>query len=467
MPEPTVDANTVPWSRPQPQRMKHGSHQEGKILKSSALWQVWRSIALLAGIALLLLPAQRSIAAQYTLCALRSGDVGPCTCRGPDDAPGQFSVAPRRLCRTKADSPKTRRAIEVPELPERAARAVTQNAERQDAPKADATVEVAPASNEPAPTSSTLESVRSRGRIRCGVNTGLLGFSAQSGAGVWEGIDADFCRAIAVAVLGHPESVEFVPLETPERFEALLEGKVDLLSRNTTWTMNRVVELNVEFAGVAYFDGQGFLTRQERGLVSAQQLDGLSICVQSGTTTQSNLEFYLKAHDLKSSLQVFDEKPALIEAYTSGKCDAYTADRSALYSDRAGFANPQDHEILPETISKEPLGPVVRQDDRPWIEIVRWSLAGLINAEEVGLTRELAAGPVELSGDALRLVEGAGQSGAKLGLHESWLRDVVASVGNYGEMFDGNLGSRTPLGMDRGMNSLWKRGGLLYAPPMW
>lgn len=435
-------------------------------------------------LAAILLFANAGFAAGYTLCALREGNNGPCTCRGPGDAPGQFSVVARRHCRAKAapTKAKTKKSVAIPVLPEKAnSNAAADNAaakteapkvaapktEGSDVQNSTAVTEAPTETPQVAGASSTLAAVRARGKLRCGVNTGLLGFSAQGTTGEWEGIDADFCRAVAAAVLGNAASVEFVPLTTPERFKALSEDKVDLLSRNTTWTMKRVVELHVEFVGVSYFDGQGFLTRQDRGLVSAQQLDGLSVCVQSGTTTKTNLEYYFAAHKLNADIQVFDDKPALIDAYTSGKCDAYTSDRSALYSDRVGFPDPQEHKVLPETISKEPLGPVVRQGDRQWIEIVRWTLAGLINAEEIGLTRKSAAGSSELEGDALRLVSGAGKTGTMLGLRESWLRDVVASVGNYGEMFDANLGPDTPLGMERGMNSLWKRGGLLYAPPMW
>ena len=314
---------------------------------------------------------------------------------------------------------------------------------------------------------STLKKVRDRGVLNCGVNTELLGFSALSGVGEWQGIDVDFCRAVAIAVLGSSDKVAFLPLGADERFTALQQGRIDLLSRNTTWTMSRVIELGVEFAGVSYFDGQGFLTRHDRGLVSAQQLDGLKVCVQSGTTSEANLDYYLKNLEINAEKIVFVNKAELLAAYEAGACDAYTADRSALLSDRAGLAAPDTHEVLPETISKEPLGPVVRQDDREWIEIVRWTLAGLINAEEVRLTREKASAEGDLDGDMKRLVDGAGQSGKRLGLADNWLRLVVSGVGNYGEVFEANIGNSSPIGMDRGMNALWKRGGLLFAPPMW
>ncbi len=344
-------------------------------------------------------------------------------------------------------------------------------AETAAASKTDAAEEPAASGKETAVTTetkqTTLKKVRDRGVLNCGVNTELLGFSALSGVGEWQGIDVDFCRAVAIAVLGSADKVAFLPLGADERFTALQQGRIDLLSRNTTWTMSRVIELGVEFAGVSYFDGQGFLTRHDRGLVSAQQLDGLKVCVQSGTTSEANLDYYLKNLEIKAEKIVFVNKAELLAAYEAGACDAYTADRSALLSDRAGLAAPDTHEVLPETISKEPLGPVVRQDDRQWIEIVRWTLAGLINAEEVRLTREKATAEGDLDGDMKRLVDGAGQSGKRLGLADNWLRLVVSGVGNYGEVFEANIGKSSPIGMDRGMNALWKRGGLLFAPPMW
>ncbi len=435
--------------------------------KPHAFNRAGSGIAMLGALIAVLLFSRTGNAAEYTLCAFRSGDRGPCTCRTSGDAPGQFSLVSRKYCRTKKRTAQPKKKIEVPQLPEKA-KAVRTKAEADAAESVQEDAAVAKIRTEQLPkATSTIAAVRERGRLRCGVNTGLVGFSARGATGVWEGIDVDFCRAVAVATLGHPESVDFIALETQERFDALVEGKVDLLSRNTTWTMNRVVDYGVEFVGVAYFDGQGFLTRQDRGLVSAQQLEGLTVCVQSGTTTQSNLDYYFSSLRITADVQAFDDKTKLIDAYMAGQCDSYTADRSALFSDRVGFPDPHEHEVLPETISKEPLGPVVRQDDRQWVEIVRWTLAALINAEETGLTRERAAGLSELDGDALRLVEGAGKSGVKLGLHESWLRDVVASVGHYGEIFESNLGKKTPLGMERGMNSLWKQGGLLYAPLMW
>ncbi|HEX2841825.1 amino acid ABC transporter substrate-binding protein [Hyphomicrobium sp.] len=412
------------------------------------------------------------------LCALRDGPSGPCTCKVEGGGPGEFTTVNKSVC-TKAA-----RAKDANAAPAAAAAGQTQPA--ADAP---ATMDAAPAppvvrtittgatspptqaspapTALPAPSEGRLQVVRERGKILCGVNTGLLGFSALAQTGEWLGLDADFCRAVAAAVFEDAKKVEFVPVETNERFEALQSGKIDLLARNTTWTMARDVDMGLEFAGVLYFDGQGFMTSDDRGLVSAQQLAGLKICVEAGTTTEQNMAYYFKAHGLEVETQTYPDRKEMLDAYASGKCDAYSGDRSALFSDRASFAEPAKHAVLPEVISKEPLGPVVAGGDRTWSEIVRWTLAGLINAEEVGLDRETAAGSGEMQGDARRLVDGAAASAEKLGLPKPWLRNVIAATGNYSEIFDANLGKQSPLGMDRGINALWKRGGIQFAPPMW
>jgi len=312
-----------------------------------------------------------------------------------------------------------------------------------------------------------LKEVRARGKLLCGVSTGLLGFSARTHSGEWHGLDADFCRAVATVVLGDPSKVEFVPLEAEARFEALKSGKIDLLSRNTTWTMDRDVIHGIEFVGVIYFDGQSFMTSEDRGLVSAQQLAGGTICLEKATTTEKNVAFYLKTHQIDANVRTFDVRKEMLKAYLEGTCDAVAGDRSALFSERAEFPEPLRHVVLPEVISKDPLGPAVMHGDLSWEEIVRWTLAGLINAEEVGLDKASALSLQPLSDDAQRLVESAGATGQKLQLARNWLRDAVAAVGNYGEMFDANVGKASPLGMNRGLNSLWKKGGILYAPPMW
>lgn len=428
-----------------------------------------------------MLSAPSRAEAAMRMCALRSGPSGPCTCKSDKDGPGQFTVVSRSLCRKQAQdaagdkkpvSPSASDAAAAPGQPAQdapAAAAAAPAAAPADAPTA-AAVNAAPAVPALAAGVSRgkkLEDIRARGKLLCGTNTGLIGFAAQSKTGSWVGLDADFCRAVAAAVFADAGKVEFVPVETNERFEALSTGKVDILARNTTWTMDRDVSLGLDFPGVLYFDGQGFLTSDERGLVSAQQLSGVTVCVEEGTTSQSNMAYYFKAHNVAAETQTFKTRDDMIKAYQSGACEAYSGDRSALYSDRASFADPAQHAILPEVISKEPLGPVVLQDDREWVEIVRWTLAALINAEETGLDRASAAASEPLAEDAMRLVEGAGKSGEQLRLSKTWLRDVIAATGNYGEMFENNLGKSSPLGMARGINALWKRGGILYAPPMW
>lgn len=407
----------------------------------------------------------------YRLCALREGPQGPCTCELKGGVAGEYVTAPRSRCRggsaakAPAAAPAAQAAPAVAETP--AATSPAAAAAETPAAKADAPITGAAIETGGLPSSRKILDIRSRGKLLCGINPDLLGFSKQTEAGTWVGLDADFCRAVAAAVFGDSSKVEFVPVDTATRFDALQSGKIDLLARNTTWTMDRDVALGLEFAGILYIDGQGFMTSDERGLVSAQQLAGLQVCVESGTTSETNAAYYFKSHDSSAELKSFPSRPAMMEAYGKGECDAVSGDRTSLFAQRAGLAEPEKHAVLPEVISKEPLGPVVLQADREWIETVRWTLAGLINAEEVGLTKELAAGDAALAGDQGRLVEGAGKNGEALGLSPTWLRDVVKSVGNYGEMFEADLGKGSPLGMERGINALWKRGGVLYAPPMW
>jgi general L-amino acid transport system substrate-binding protein len=402
----------------------------------------------------------------YRLCALREGPKGPCTCEVKGGVPGEFVTAARSRCR----APAAAKAAPPAAAP------VTEAASPPPAgPASPPPVDAAATSPADAPALETgalpaarkVLDVRARGKLNCGINSDLLGFSRKTDAGSWVGLDVDFCRAVAAAVLGDPNKVEFVEVDIATRFDALKSGKIDLLARNTTWTMERDVMMGFEFAGILYIDGQGFMTGDDRGLVSAQQLAGLKVCVQSGTTSEGNVAYYFKSHKTDVELKSFADRAQLLAAYLAGECDAISGDRTALFSDRAGFPEPERHAVLPEVISKEPLGPVVMQDDREWIEIVRWTLAGLVNAEEVGFDKAMASGAEPLKDDPARLVEGAGKSGEVLGLSKSWLRDVVAAVGNYGEMFDNDLGKGSPLGMERGINALWKRGGVLYAPPMW
>jgi general L-amino acid transport system substrate-binding protein len=378
-------------------------------------------------------------------------------------APGEFVAVSRSRCRPASAAKKPDAVPAAPPVAAAASPAATPPAAETAAPPAAVPLRLETGG---LPVSRRIVDIRARGKLLCGINTDLLGFSKQSESGSWIGLDADFCRAVAAAVFGDATKMEFVPVETAERFEALKGGKIDLLARNTTWTMDRDVQ-GLEFAGILYIDGQGFMTSDARGLVSAQQLAGLRVCVEAGTTSEANAGYYFKSHNSDVVLQSFPTRAAMMEAYVKGECDALSGDRTALFSERAGLAEPETHAILPEVISKEPLGPVVLQDDREWIEVVRWTLAGLINAEEVGLTKQLAVGEAPLDGDAARLVQGAGKNGEALGLSPSWLRDVVKTVGNYGEMFETDLGKGSPLGMERGINALWKRGGVLYAPPMW
>lgn len=416
-------------------------------------------------------------ASAYRLCALRGGPSGPCTCE--DGRPGEFVVAPDRYCKkqqdkaaAKPDASKQQAATPAAESaaapaattepqPNKAAPVEAPNKEAGNAPSPP------PPAVSPEKADTRLAAIKARGRLLCGVNPGLLGFASQNASGQWVGIEADFCRAVAAAVFSDGSKVDFVPLETNERFEALKSGKIDVLSRNTTWTMNREVEMGLEFGGVLYFDGQGFITSDERGLVSAQQLAGTKVCVEQGTTSQENMAFYFKAHQIDVEIIRFATRADLLKAYAEEKCDAYSGDRSSLFADRAGFKEPEKHAVLPEVISKEPLGPVVLRGDRQWAEIVKWTLAGLINAEEVGLSKADASTGGASKAEIERLLDGAGHNGEQLGLSRTWLKDAVAAVGNYGEMYDANLGKTSPLGMDRGINALWKRGGIVFAPPMW
>ncbi len=306
----------------------------------------------------------------------------------------------------------------------------------------------------------TLDDIRGRGKLICGVSEGLPGFSEKDRTGAWRGFDVDFCKAVAAAILGDVAKVEYLPLSSESRFEVLTARRVDLLSRNSTWTMSRDLELGVEFAGIIYFDGQGFLVPAVYGATSALQLDGANICVLSGTTSEKNAAAYFEKNRLKVSFQRFAERSAARTAYAAGKCDAFTGDRSALAAERSLLPVPQDHVILRDVISKEPLSPVTREGDPQWTGLVRWTLFALIEAEErdlnsktIGTQRETA---ISLGAPATKA----------LGLPADWLVKVIGGIGNYEEIFDRNLGADTPLDLGRGLNALWTKGGLLYAPPM-
>ena len=312
---------------------------------------------------------------------------------------------------------------------------------------------------------STLDSVRSKGAVQCGVNTSLAGFSQPDSKGEWKGIDVDLCRAVAAAVFGDAGKVRYTPLTAQQRFTALQSGEIDVLSRNTTWTISRDTSLGLNFAGVSYYDGQGFMVPKKLGVKSAKQLDGATVCVQPGTTTELNLADYFRANNMKFKPVVIEKLEEVTNAYFSGRCDVYTTDVSGLVSVRGSRTpNPADHVILPEVISKEPLGPVVRHGDDKWFDIVKWSLFAMIEAEELGLT---SANIEKMAGDKnpaiQRFVGGSGDIGKMLGLDAKWAYNIVKQVGNYGESFERNL---KPLGFERGQNALWTNGGLMYAPPL-
>jgi general L-amino acid transport system substrate-binding protein len=318
---------------------------------------------------------------------------------------------------------------------------------------------------------ATLDDVKAKGFVQCGVNTALAGFSAPDDKGNWTGLDVDFCRAVAAAIFGDGNKVKFTPLSAKDRFTALQSGEVDLLSRNTTWTIQRDTALGLNFAGVTYYDGQGFMVNAKKlpGVNSALQLSGASVCVQSGTTTELNLADYFKANNLEYNPVVFEKVEEANAAYDSGRCDAYTTDQSGLYAIRLTLAAPDDHVVLPEIISKEPLGPSVRQGDDQWFDIVKWTYFALLTTEELGITQ---ANVEEMKNSAspeikrVLGVEAETKIGTDLGLDNDWVVKIVKATGNYGEIFERNVGAGSPLKIARGLNGLWTKGGLQYAMPI-
>jgi general L-amino acid transport system substrate-binding protein len=318
---------------------------------------------------------------------------------------------------------------------------------------------------QPALAQSTLEAVRSRGFVQCGVNTGLAGFAAPDSKGVWRGIDVDVCRAVAAAVFRDAAKVRFTPLTSQQRFTALQSGEVDILARNTTWTISRDTGLGLNFVGINYYDGQGFMVPKKLNVTSAKQLNGATICVQPGTTNELNLADYFRANGMKFKPVVIEKLEEVLAAYFAGRCDAYTTDQSGLVALRASRApNPAGHVILPELISKEPLGPAVRHGDDRWFDIVKWSLFAMIEAEELGLSSKNIEAQAKGGGPAIQRFVGAnGDIGSMMGLDNRWAYEIVRQVGNYGESFDANL---KPLGFERGLNRLWTQGGLMYVPPI-
>ena len=313
----------------------------------------------------------------------------------------------------------------------------------------------------------TLKTVKDRGMLICGANGTLAGFGLPDAQGHWTGLDVDVCRAIAAAIFNDPNKVKFVPLTAKDRFTALQSSEVDVLVRNTTWTSSRDTSLGLNFTGVDYYDGQGFMVRKSLKVNSALELNGASVCVQQGTTTELNLADYFQAHKMQLKSVTFATANEAIKAYDAGRCDAYTTDASGLYAERLRLANPDDHIILPEIISKEPLGPVVRQGDDQWFDIVKWVLFAMINAEELGITQKNVDDMMKSTNPAIkRFVGTEGNYGEQMGLTKDWAVRIVKLVGNYGEVFDRNVGKDSPLKIDRGLNRLWNKGGIQYAPPI-
>jgi general L-amino acid transport system substrate-binding protein len=329
------------------------------------------------------------------------------------------------------------------------------------------TVALASALSAQAATAQTLKTVKDRGMLSCGVSQGLPGFSAPDDKGNWAGLDVDICRAIAAAIFNDAAKVKFVPLSAKDRFTALQSGEIDVLSRNTTWTLSRDTSLGANFTGVTYYDGQGFLVKKSLKVNSALELNSASVCVQTGTTTEQNLADYFKGNNMKYEVIAFSTADETVKAYESGRCDVFTSDVSQLYAERLKLSNPADHAVLPEVISKEPLGPMVRHGDDQWFDIVKWTLFAMVDAEELGVTQKNVDEMAKSDKPELKRAFGTdGNLGEQLGLTKDWMSRIVKAVGNYGESFDRNVGAGSKLGIARGLNQLWSKGGIQYAPPI-
>ncbi|MHB1102241.1 MAG: amino acid ABC transporter substrate-binding protein [Devosia sp.] len=313
----------------------------------------------------------------------------------------------------------------------------------------------------------TLADVKAKGYLQCGVTGGVAGFSAPDANNNWSGLEVDFCRAMAAAIFNDPNAVRYTPLTSQERFTALSAGEIDVLSRTTTWTMSRDTQLGISFAGTMFYDGQGFMVRKADGIASAKDLSGAAICIESGTTTELNAADYFAANGMEYNAVVFVDQDEVVKAYEDGRCDVYTTDSSALASERSKFANPDDHVILPEIISKEPLGPVVRQGDELWFKIARWTYYALLEAEELGVTQANVDEMLGSDNPAIKRLLGVeGDFGTALGLTKDWAYQIVKHIGNYGETYERHVGPNTPIGLARGLNALWKDGGIQYAMPI-
>lgn len=318
-----------------------------------------------------------------------------------------------------------------------------------------------------AASAQTLAQVKARGVLQCGSNTGLAGFGQPDAQGNWTGLDVDLCRAISAAIFNDPTKVKFVPLSSKDRFTALQSGEVDVLVRNTTWTMSRDTTLGLEFGPVNYYDGQGFMVRKKLKVASALELSGASVCTQQGTTTELNLADFFRANKLKYEVVTFATSDETIKAYDAGRCDAFTTDASGLYSERLRLTSPDDHIVLPEIISKEPLGPATRHGDNQWNDIVKWSYYAMVSAEELGITKANVDEQLKSTNpDIKRLLGTEGNFGEAIGLSKDWALQIIKHVGNYGESFERNVGQGSRLKIARGVNALWSKGGLQYAPPI-
>jgi general L-amino acid transport system substrate-binding protein len=313
----------------------------------------------------------------------------------------------------------------------------------------------------------TLKAIKDRGQLSCGVSQGLPGFSSPDDKGNWTGLDVDICRALAAEIFDDPTKIKFVPLSAKDRFTALQSGEIDVLSRNTTWTLSRDTALGANFTGVTYYDGQGFMVKKSLKVNSALELSNASVCVQTGTTTEQNLADYFKSNNMKYEVIAFGTNDEAVKAYESGRCDVFTDDVSGLYADRLKLSNPADHVVLPEVISKEPLGPMVRHGDDQWFDIVKWTLFAMIDAEELGVTQKNVDEMAKSDKPDLKRAFGTdGNLGEQLGLTKDWFGRIIKTVGNYGESYERNVGAGSKLQIARGLNQLWNKGGIQYAPPI-
>jgi general L-amino acid transport system substrate-binding protein len=315
--------------------------------------------------------------------------------------------------------------------------------------------------------SPTLDAVRAKGFVQCGVTEGVAGFSAPDANNVWSGLEVDYCRALSAAIFNDPNAVRYTPLTGLERFTALSSGEIDVLSRTTTWTMNRDTQLGISFVGTMFYDGQGFMVRNDLGVTSALELSGAAVCIEAGTTTELNAADFFAANNMEFNTVVFVDQAEVVKAYEDGRCDVYTTDSSALSSERSQFADPSAHTILPEIISKEPLGPVVRAGDTGWFNLARWTYFALLEAEELGVTQANVDEMLGSDNPAVKRLLGVeGDFGTPLGVTKDWAYQIIKHLGNYGEMFERHVGPNTPIGLPRGLNALWRDGGIQYAPPI-